>query len=60
MPVRNMGIDMKNPPIAQVRLILDFSKYLLSLNKSKDRENKLIYNLKDILYMYYIYSLVKY
>lgn len=31
LPVKNMGIDIKNPPTAHVRLTLDFSKYLLSL-----------------------------
>lgn len=30
-PVKNIGIEMKNPPTAQTRLTLDFSRYLFPL-----------------------------
>lgn len=32
-PVRKIGIDMKKPPTAQIRLTLDFCRYLLVLRK---------------------------
>lgn len=35
LPVRNIGMDMKNPPTAQARLTLDFWRYLLALVKER-------------------------
>lgn len=43
LPVKNMGIDIKNPPTAQTRLTLDFCKYLfpLQINKKEIINNEI-------------------
>lgn len=35
LPVKKMGIDIKNPPTAHTRLMLDFCRYLLPLSVKK-------------------------
>lgn len=42
LPVKNMGMDMKNPATAHARLTLDFCRYLLVL-KQRRSISKLIY-----------------
>lgn len=39
LPVKNIGIEMKNPPTAQTRLTLDFCRYLLPLSEKERKWN---------------------
>lgn len=36
LPVKNIGMEIKNPPTAHTRLTLDFCKYLLPLLKKNN------------------------
>jgi hypothetical protein len=50
LPVRNMGMDMKNPPIAHILDRLDFCKYLFSLHVNTKKEIKNLFYASLFLY----------